>query len=123
MIAFAMGIIRYADKEDGSGTSAFGTVEQDALGFEVLTPLADQFIDIPYTEKFTEAFGEELREKVEVALKTDYFHVDKRKGLVTAVQMLIQKTILPECGGNKGSQQFKEYYEAALQALEIINKR
>ena len=123
MIASAMGVIRYADKEDGSGTSAFGTVEQDALGFEVLTPLADQFIDIPYTEKFTEAFGEELREKVEVALKTDYFHVDKRKGLLTAVQTLIQKTILPECGGNKGSQQFKEYYEAALQALGIINKR
>lgn len=122
LTANVLGIIKYADKQDGTGTSAFGTVEEDALGLEILSPLADKFTDIPYGDKFTETLGEELKTKLEAALKTDYLHVDKKKELVSKIQQLIKTIILPECGGNQGGESFLFFKDAALKAIELINK-
>jgi len=119
---FTAGIIKYADRCDGSGLSSYGTVETDDLGLEVLKPLADKFTEIPYSSSFTKSFGEELSEKTISALKGEYFHVEKRKELVTRVQALIKDVILPECGGNQGTEQFGFFREAALKAIEIIKK-
>lgn len=120
--AYALGIVKYAGKADGSGKSAYGLTEVNKLGLEVLDPFAERFTEIPYSEKFTEKFGETLQEKLAVALKTDYLHVDKRKELVLRIQELVKTVILPECGGNMGTEQFLFYQEAALQAIDLINK-
>ncbi|GBU08688.1 hypothetical protein AwDysgo_20190 [Bacteroidales bacterium] len=122
MVAHSIGIIKYADKADGSGKSAFGIVEKNRLGLEVLNPFADTFTGIINSAKFNEEFGETLREKVRLALKNEYLHVDKRNELVTGIQELIVKIILPECGGNQGSQEFKFFSDRAEQALDLIEK-
>ncbi|GAE82795.1 tubulin-like doman-containing protein [Bacteroides reticulotermitis] len=120
ILAYALGIIKYADKQDGTGLSAYGTVEEDALGLEVLEPMADKFIDIPFCDKFKEEFGEDLKAKFATALKADYLHVEKRKMLVTEIQGLIKNVILPECGNNQGTEQFLFFKDAALQAIELV---
>lgn len=120
--AYALGIVKYADKQDGTGLSAYGTIEEDALGLEILSPMADKFTEIPYCAKFTEELGEDLKAKFATALKTDYLHVEKRKALVGEVQQLIKNVILPECGGNQGAEQFLFFKDAALKAIELINK-
>lgn len=120
MTAYALGIIKYADRQDGTGLSAYGTIEEDALGLEILNPFADKFTEIPYSSKFTEEFGEDLADKLKSALKTDYLHVEKRKALVTQIQKLIKEVILPECGGNQGGEQFLFFKDAALKAIELV---
>ena len=120
ILAYALKIIKYADKQDGTGLSAFGSIEKDGLGLEILSPLADKFTEIPYCEKFTEKLGEEFKAKFDTALKADYLHVDKRKELITEIQLLITKIILPECGSNQGSEQFVFFKDAALKSIELI---
>lgn len=120
ILNYALGAIKYADKQDGTGLSAYGTVEEDALGLEILNPLADKFTEIPYCAKFGEAFGEDLKAKFETALKTDYLHVDKRKALIAEIQGLIKNVILPECGNNQGAEQFLFFKDAALEAIELV---
>lgn len=118
--AYALGVIQYADRQDGTGLSAFGTVEEDELGLEILNPYADKFTEIPYSPKFTEEFGEELAGKLHAALKTEYLHVEKRKELVAAIQKLIKEIILPECGGNQGAENFLFFKDAALKAIGLV---
>ena len=120
ILAYALGIIKYADMQNGTGLSAFGTIEKDILGLEILEALADNFTEIPYSEKFTEKLGEDLKTKFETALKTDYLHVDKRKELITKIQHLIVNIILPECGNNQGTEQFIFFKDAALQSIGLI---
>lgn len=123
LLAYGMGVVKYADKLDGTGTSAYGTIEKDEdLDLEILKPIADKFTEVPFAKDFNEALGEELKEKFEAALKTDYLHVDKRKELVTEVQQLLKCVILPECGGNQGGEQFLFFKNAALKAIGLVNK-
>lgn len=124
--AFATGYIRYADREDGTGLKAFGTISISRTGLETLTPIANKFTEIPFIyETFTEAFGEQLKAKVAEALQGEYLHVEKRKTLLTAVQQLIREVILPECDNNKGSEKFiffNKQAEAAMDVIEGITK-
>lgn len=120
--AYTLGAIKYADKADGTGKSAYGTVEVDVLGLEILKPLADTFTGITYSEGFTEMFGKSLKEKFETALRGDYLHVEKRKELITKIQELIKDVILPECGNNQGSEEFLFFRQKALETIELINK-
>ncbi len=121
ILALAMGKIKYADLADGTGRMAYGTVERDPLGFEVLSPLADKFTEIGYSDKFTESFGEGLKTDFEQEMKTTYLNVNERQTiLVPKIQEIAQKILLPECGGNAGSEQFVFYRTAAMKALELI---
>lgn len=121
--AYAMGQIRYADKEDGTGRKAYGTISISRTGLETLNPLADKFTEIPFAyETFTEAFGESLQEKVEAALKGEYLHVDKRNELIKNIQHLIVNIILPECDNNKGSEQFRFFNQQAEAAMDVIEQ-
>lgn len=121
--AYAMGQIRYADKEDGTGRKAYGTISISRTGLETLNPLADKFSEIPFAyETFTEAFGESLQEKVEAALKGEYLHVDKRNELIKNIQHLIVNIILPECDNNKGSEQFRFFNQQAEAAMDVIEQ-
>lgn len=120
MTAFALGIIKYGDRNDGTGLKAYGTVEVDDFGIEVLKPMADKFTEIPYAATFTEELGKSWEEQLTTALRTDYLHVDKRKELVTRIQHLVKDVILPECGGNTGAESFLFFREAGLKALELV---
>lgn len=120
MTAFALGIIKYGDRNDGTGLKAYGTVEVDDFGIEVLKPIADKFTDIPYAATFTEELGKSWEEQLTTALRTDYLHVDKRKELVAKIQHLVKDVILPECGGNTGAESFLFFREAGLKALELV---
>lgn len=121
ILGYALGIVKKAPKNDGTGLEAYGTVETDALGLEVLEPMADSFTQIGYSVTFTEEFGEELKAAFEEAMRNDYLHVAKRQELIKRVQSLIKDIILPECGGNTGTEKFQEFRAAALRALELIN--
>jgi hypothetical protein len=106
--AYALGLVKYADKEDGTGKSAWGTISINRLGEEVLNPIADKFTEIPFkSELFTEKYGEELRENVENEIKANWLHKDKRAELVKKVQMLYKEVILPEYNNNKGHKDCK----------------
>lgn len=120
MTAYALGIIKYGDRNDGTGLKAYGTVEVDDFGIETLKPMADKFTEIPYAASFTEELGKAWEEQLQTALRTDYLHVDKRKELVTAIQHLVKDVILPECGGNTGAEAFLFFREAGLKALEMV---
>lgn len=121
--AYAMGQIRYADKEDGSGRKAYCTITVSRTGLETLNPLADKFTEIPFAyETFTENFGEELQEKVEAALKDEYFHINKRSELIKNIQQLIVNIILPECNNNKGSELFRFFNQQAEAAMDVIEQ-
>lgn len=120
--AYVIDVVKYADKMDGSGKKAFGTVEKNRLGLEILTPLADRFTDICFTDKFTEEFGEQLRERLQNALKTEYLHEGKRSELITRIQQLIGTIILPECGNAQGSEQFLFFARHAERAMDLIEK-
>lgn len=123
ILAYATGDIRYADRADGTGKKAYGQLEKNRLGVEILKPLSDnRFCEMIYGEFFTEEFGDALREKFENAIKGEYLHVEKRNELVTGIQDLIVNTILPECGGNQGSEQFIFWSNAAEKALDIIEQ-
>ena len=121
ILGYVLGMVKKAPKNDGTGLEAYGTVETDLLGLEVLKPMADSFTEIGYAPGFTEEFGEELKNKSDAALRGAYLHISKRQELVTGVQSLIKETILPECGGNTGSEKFLEFHKAALTSLELIN--
>lgn len=121
--SYAMGHIRYADKEDGTGRKAYGTISVSRTGLETLNPLADKFTEIPFAyETFTEAFGETLQEKVEAALKEEYLHVAKREELIKNIQALIVNIILPECDNNKGSERFRFFNQQAEAAMDVIEQ-
>jgi len=115
-----LGGVKYADKEDGTGKSAWGTVSINRLGEEVLNPIADKFTEIPFIfELFTETFGEELREKAEKEIKDNYLHKDKRSDLVKKVQNLYKEVILIE-HPIKGDEKGKFFAESAEKAMDII---
>jgi hypothetical protein len=123
IIGFAMDFVKYADKNDGTGKSAYGTIEINRLGREVLSPIADKFTKIPFeSETFNEKFGEYLREKTEKELKYQYLHKDKRAELITKIQKLYSEIILPEFGGNEGIAECKFFGEQAEIAMDIIEK-
>ena len=119
--AYAIGHIRYADREDGTGLKAYGTISISRTGLETLNPIANKFTEIPYMyELFTEAMGEELKAKVAAALQGEYLHVEKRKELLTTIQGLIRDVILPECDNNKGSEKFLFFNKQAEGAMDVI---
>ena len=117
----ALGFVKYTDKEDGTGKSAWGTININRLGEEVLSPIADKFTEIAFNEIFTETFGEELKEKAEKEIKTDkWLHKDKRVELNKKVQNLYKEIILPEYNNNKGNENCKFYADCAEKAMDII---
>ena len=117
----ALGLLKYADKEDGTGKSAWGTVSVNRLGEEVLSPIADKFTEIPFIfEFFTKTYGEELRKKAEQEIKENHLHKDKRNELTKKIQNLYKEVILPEYGGNKGNKDCKFFAESAEKAMDII---
>ncbi|MDR2474940.1 MAG: tubulin-like doman-containing protein [Bacteroidales bacterium] len=123
IVAYALGFIKYADREDGTGKSAWGTVSVNRLGEEVLTPFADKFSEIPfYSNVFTETFGEELREKAESEIKANWLHQAQRAELVKKVQMLYKDVILPEYNNKKGNEDCKFFAGAAEKAMDLIEK-
>ncbi|MDH6343609.1 hypothetical protein M2480_002405 [Parabacteroides sp. PFB2-12] len=123
ILAYVTGVIRYADRADGTGKKAYGEIEKNRLGMEILKPLSDnRFTDMIYGEFFTEAYGDGLKEKFEQAMRGEYLHVEKRQELVAKVQELVVNTILPECGNNQGSEQFLFWSRAAETALDNIEQ-
>jgi hypothetical protein len=122
IIAYAMGLVKYGDRDDGTGKSAYGTIEINRLGSEVLNPIADKFTEIPYQEQFSETFGEGLREKTSKALKEEYLNVNKRAGLILKIQELYQTIIVPEFDGNQGSKECRFFSNKAETAIDIIEK-
>ena len=122
ILAYAMEIVKYANKEDGTGKSAYGTVSINRLGMEVLNPIDDKFTQIPFNTAFTEEFGEDLREKTEKLMKSEYLHVDKRNDLIKKIQTLYKDIILPEFGGNAGSDESRFFGEKAEAAMDIVEK-
>ncbi|WP_413854832.1 tubulin-like doman-containing protein [Candidatus Ruminimicrobium bovinum] len=122
ILATAMDIIKNGDLMDGTGRTAYGTVKVDELlGLETLNALAPTFTEIGTSEKFTEAFCEDLKEKVVDLLKTKYMHLKNREAeLVPKVQQLLSGTILPETGNNTGAPAFLEFAQAAREAINII---
>ncbi|MDR3338982.1 MAG: hypothetical protein LBT25_02605 [Candidatus Symbiothrix sp.] len=120
IMAYAMGFIKYADKADGTGKSAYGTITKDELGDEVLNPLANKFTEIPFKESFDESFGESLCELTEQTLKSDYLHVSKREELVAKIQDLYSKVIVAEFGGNKGIAECKFFADQAKKTINTI---
>ena len=109
---YVLGFFKYADKEDGTGKFAWGTISTNRLGEEVLNPIADKFTEIPFIfELFTETFGEELREKAEKEVKENYLHKNKRAELIKKIQTLYKEVILPEYDGNKGNENCKFFAE------------
>jgi len=117
----AMGFVKYADKQDGTGKSAWGTISIDELGDEVLNPLANKFTEIPSSDKYTENFGEELKAMAEKLLKSDYEHIDKRAELVKKIQSTYQNIVVSEFDGNKGKPECIWFANQAKKAMEIIN--
>ncbi|GHT72455.1 hypothetical protein AGMMS50262_01170 [Bacteroidia bacterium] len=121
--AYALGFVKYADKEDGTGKSAWGTISVNRLGEEVLNPIADKFTEIPFkSELFTEEYGEELRENAESEIKANYLHKNKRAELVKKVQSLYKEVILPEYNNNKGNEDCKFFANCAEKAMDLIEK-
>ena len=121
IIGYSLDFVKYADKNDGTGRSAYGTIEVNRLGREVLNPIANKFTEIPFnSEIFTETFGEHLREKIEEELKSKYLHVEKRGILITKIQNLYNEIILPEFGGNEGTSECRFFAEQSEKAMEII---
>lgn len=122
ILANIMDIIKNGELMDGTGRTAYGTVKVDELlGLETLNPLAPTFTEIGYSEKFTEAFCDDLKEKVDKLLKTKYMNIKLREPeLVPKVQQLLSGVILPETGNNTGAPEFLEYAQAAREAINII---
>ncbi len=121
--AYAIGHIRYADKEDGTGRKAYGTISVSRTGLETLNPLGDKFTEIAFDYgTFTEEFGEDLKERVEAALKGEYLHVDKRGALLKNIQQLVTGVLLPECDNNKGSERFLFFNKQAEAAMDVIEQ-
>lgn len=119
---YALDFIKYGDLADGTGRKAFGTVTKDALlGLETLTPLAEKFTGIGYSQAFTEDFGETLRDKYEEVASTTLLNVETRKQtMIPKVQQLLGQIALPECGGNQGAPEFLEFVGWTKKALTII---
>ena len=124
IIAYAIDYIKHGDLMDGTGRKAFGIVTKDPLlGLESLNPLGGKFVEIGFSEKFTEDMGESLKEKYEEVAGTTLLNIDARKqALVPKIQQLLGQIVLPECGGNQGSSEFLEFVEWTKKALEIIQK-
>lgn len=120
IIAAAMGLIKYADREDGTGKSAYSTVTINRMGREVLNPISDKFSSIGFSEAFTEDFCEELKKSVLEKMKGDYLNVTKRKELLPVIQELVGKTILAECGGNSGTTEYRGFEKAGEAAMDIL---
>jgi hypothetical protein len=121
--ACALGLVKYADKDDGTGKFAWGTISINRLGEEVLNPIADKYTEIPFkSDVFTETFGDELREKVENEIKEHHLHKDKRTELVKKVQTLYKEVILPEYNNNKGNEDCKFFAGCAEKAMDLIEK-
>ncbi|MDR1169801.1 MAG: tubulin-like doman-containing protein [Prevotellaceae bacterium] len=121
--ANVLGFVKYADREDGTGKSAWGTISINRMGEEVLNPVSDKFTDIPFnSEFFTESFGEELREKTEKEIRENYLHKDRRSELVKKIQNLYREIILPEYNNNKGNSDCKFFAECAEKAMDLIEK-
>lgn len=119
---YALDYIKYGDLADGTGRRAFGIVTKDALlGLETLNPLADKFTSIGYSPSFTESLGEELKDKYEEVASTTLLNVETRKQtMIPKVQQLLAQIVLPECGGNQGSQEFLEFVGWTRKALAMI---
>ncbi|MDR0560379.1 MAG: hypothetical protein LBG92_09410 [Prevotellaceae bacterium] len=120
IVAYVLDFVKYADKKDGTGRSAYGTVSVNRLGVEVLTPIADKFTEIPFLPIFTKNFGESLREKTEVEIREKWLHKDKRAELAEKVKSCYQEIILPEYGGNSGNKDCIVFTECAEKAMDLI---
>lgn len=119
---YALDLIKFGDLADGTGRKAFGTVTKDPLlGLETLNALADKFTGIGYSPKFTEDFGEQLKEMYEDVASTTLLNIELRKQtMIPKVQQLLAQVVLPECGGNQGAPEFLEFVGWTKKALAII---
>lgn len=119
---YALDFIKYGDLADGTGRKAFGTITKDALlGLETLSPLAEKFTGIGYSQAFTEELGEKLKNKYEEVASSTLMNIELRKQtMIPKVQQLLGQVVLPECGGNQGSSEFLEFVEWTKKALAII---
>lgn len=119
---YALDYIKFGDLADGTGRKAFGIVTKDPLlGLETLNDLADKFTGIGHSEKFTEELGEELKDKYEEIASTTLLNVETRKQMmIPKIQQLLSQIILPECGGNQGSQEFQKFVGWTRKALAMI---
>jgi hypothetical protein len=119
---YALDLIKYGDLADGTGRKAFGTVTKDPLlGLETLNALSDKFTGIGYSQKFTEDFGEQLKDMYEDVASTTLMNIELRKQtMIPKVQQLLGQVVLPECGGNQGSPEFLEFVGWTRKALAII---
>lgn len=119
---YALDFIKYGDLADGTGRKAFGTITKDALlGLETLSPLAEKFTGIGYSQAFTEELGEKLKNKYEEVASSTLMNIELRKQtMIPKVQQLLGQVVLPECGGNQGSPEFLEFVEWTKKALAII---
>lgn len=121
IIAEAMGLIKYAEREDGTGKSAYGTVTVNRMGREVLNPIADKFTQIGFSELFTETFCEDIKKEIEQMMKSEWLNVNKRKELLLpAIQKLVGTVILSECGGNAGITEYRDFEVAGETAMDIL---
>lgn len=122
IIAYSTGYIKHDDLADGTGRKAFGIVSKDPLlGLETLNPLAQTFMGIGTSQKFTEDLGEELKDKYEEVASTTLLNIETRKQtLIPKVQQLLGQIVLPECNGNQGSPEFLEFVGWIKKALAII---
>lgn len=119
---YALDFIKYGDLADGTGRKAFGTITKDALlGLETLSPLAEKFTGIGYSQAFTEELGEKLKNKYEEVASSTLMNIELRKQtMIPKVQQLLGQVVLPECRGNQGSPEFLEFVEWTKKALAII---
>lgn len=124
IIAYSIDYIKHGDLMDGTGRSAFGIVSKDPLlGLESLQALGSKFVEIGYSQDFTEELGESLKEKYEDVAGTTLLNITTRKQtLIPKIQELLGKVVLPECGGNQGSAEFQEFVVWTKKALDIIQQ-
>ena len=124
IIAYSIDYIKHGDLMDGTGRSAFGIVSKDPLlGLESLQALGSKFVEIGYSQDFTEELGESLKEKYEDVAGTTLLNIATRKQtLIPKIQELLGKVVLPECGGNQGSAEFQEFVVWTKKALDIIQQ-
>ena len=97
IIAYSIDYIKHGDLMDGTGRSAFGIVSKDPLlGLESLQALGSKFVEIGYSQDFTEELGESLKEKYEDVAGTTLLNIATRKQtLIPKIQELLGKVVLP----------------------------
>ncbi|MFI3282148.1 MAG: tubulin-like doman-containing protein [Rikenellaceae bacterium] len=122
LMGVALDLIKYQDKQDGTGRMAYCIIKEDDLGLP-MPPIviSDKLSTMEDSETLKIGDIKRIKADIDALMQSEYLHVTKREELAKKVASLA-KMILEECNNNLQSQVYAKYHKIISTIVTDLKK-